>query len=110
MDIFALLHITVKNLIFFKRVLSFSFMPSLHNDTFFVQKIYDLLQEWRIDKNVFSITLNNASTNDLCVKKLKLKLNIKNSLLYEDEFFHMHCCAHIYIFTYSRKGRRDSNL
>jgi hypothetical protein len=54
-----------------------------------------LLQEWGINKKVFSITLDNDSANDLYVEQLKPKLNMKKALLCECEFFHMRCCAHI---------------
>jgi hypothetical protein len=46
-------------------------------------------------KRFFFLTLDNASTNDSCVEKLKPKLNMKNALLSEDEFFHICCCTHI---------------
>ena len=71
-----------KNWVLFKRVLSFSFMPPPHNGVSLAQKIYDLLQEWGIDKKIFSLTLDNASTNDLCVENLKAKLNMKKALLF----------------------------
>ena len=68
-------HFIDKNWVLSKRVLSFSFMPPPHNGISLAQKIYDLLQEWGIDKNIFSLTLDNASANDLCVENLKAKLN-----------------------------------
>jgi hypothetical protein len=88
-------HFIDKNWVLSKRVLSFSFMPPPHNGASLAKKIYDLLQEWGIDKKIFSLTLDNASSNDLCVENLKAKLNMKNALLFEGEFFHMRCCAHI---------------
>ena len=88
-------HFIDKNWVLSKRVLSFSSMPPPHNGASLAENIYNLLQEWRIDKKVFSITLDNASTNDLCVGQLKPKLNMKKALLCESEFFHMHCCTHI---------------
>jgi hypothetical protein len=54
-----------------------------------------LLEEWGIDKNVFSITLCNVSANDLCVVNLKPKLNMKKALPCDGDLFHMRCCAHI---------------
>jgi hypothetical protein len=57
--------------------------------------ILNLLQEWGIDKKIFTITLDNASVNDHCVELLKQKLNIKRALLCEGEFLHLHCCTHI---------------
>jgi hypothetical protein len=88
-------HFIDNNLVLSKRVLSFSFMPPPHNGASLAEKIYSLLVEWGIDKNVFSITLGNASVNDLCVVNLKPKLNMKKALPCESELFHMCCCAHI---------------
>jgi hypothetical protein len=61
-----------------------------------VKKTYNFLEEWGIETKVFSITLNNASSNDVCVGLLRNQLNIKKALVCEDEFFfHIRCCAHI---------------
>jgi hypothetical protein len=73
-------------------------MPPPHNGASLAEKICSLLEEleeWGIDKMVFSITLDNASVNDLYVVNLKPKLNMKKALPYEGELFHMRCCAHI---------------
>jgi hypothetical protein len=59
--------------------------------------IHNLLQERGIDKKIFTITLDNASTNDRCVELLKQKLNIKRALFCEGEFFHLHCYAYILV-------------
>jgi hypothetical protein len=67
-------HFIDKNWVLSKRVLSFSFMPPPHNGASLAEKICSLLEEWGIDKKVFSITLDNASANDLCVVNLKPKL------------------------------------
>jgi hypothetical protein len=84
-----------KNWVLSKRVLSFSFMPPSHNDASLIEKIYSVLKECEIDKKVFSITLDNVSTNDLCVVNLKPKLNMKKAILCECELFHMRCCVYI---------------
>jgi hypothetical protein len=76
-------------------VLSFSFIPPPYNGASLAKKIYNLLQDYGIDKKVFSLTLDNVSTNDLCVGQLKPKLNMKKALLCECEFFHMRCYAYI---------------
>ena len=44
---------------------------------------------------MFSITLDNDSTNDTFVDFLKLQLNVRKSLLKDGKFFHLRCCAHI---------------
>jgi hypothetical protein len=91
MDIYICLtaHFISKDWVLIKRVLKFSFMPPPHNGNALSDMILNLLQEWRIDKKIFTITLDNASANDRCAELLKQKLNIKKALLCEGEFLHM---------------------
>jgi len=70
-------------------------MPPPHNGISLFEKTYNMLEEWGIETKVFTITLNNASSNDVCVGLLRNQLNMKKTLLCEGEFFHIHCCAHI---------------
>ena len=84
-----------KDWVLIKRVLKFSFMPPPHNGNALSNMILNLLQEWGIDKKIFTITLDNASANGRCAELLKQKLNIKRAILCEGEFLHLRCCAHI---------------
>ncbi|XP_057760442.1 zinc finger BED domain-containing protein RICESLEEPER 2-like [Arachis stenosperma] len=43
----------------------------------------------------FSVTVDNASSNDVAIKYLKQRLNSWNSIILNGEFIHMRCCAHI---------------
>jgi hypothetical protein len=70
-------------------------MPPPHNGISLFEKTYNMLEEWGIETKVFTITLNNASSNDVCVGLLRNQLNMKKTLLCEGEFFHIHCCAQI---------------
>jgi hypothetical protein len=88
-------HFIDKNWVLTKKVLNFSLMPSPHNDISVCERMYNLLQEWGIETKVFSITLDNASSNDVFVGLLKHQLNIKKAILCEGEFFHLCCCGHI---------------
>ncbi|XP_059436041.1 zinc finger BED domain-containing protein RICESLEEPER 2-like [Corylus avellana] len=88
-------HFINKDWVLTKRVLNFSFMPPPHNGISLSDVIYNLLQEWGIENKIFSITLDNASSNDSCVGFLKEKLNMKKALPCDGDFFHMRCCAHI---------------
>ena len=72
-----------------------SFMPLPHNSISLFEKIYILLQEVGIQNNIFTITLDNASSNDACFEGLKQILDIKKALLCESEFFYLRSCAHI---------------
>jgi len=49
---------------------------------------------WGIEKRIFSLTLDNASTNDVLIKTLKSELILQNSLVCDGEFLHIRCCAH----------------
>ena len=54
-----------------------------------------MLKDWGIDGKIFSLTLDNASSNDSMQNILKERLNLQNRLLCDDDFFHVRCCAHI---------------
>ncbi|KAF7820887.1 zinc finger BED domain-containing protein RICESLEEPER 2-like [Senna tora] len=53
------------------------------------------LREWGIDNKIFSITLDNASYNDVMVNNLKQRLSINRSLLCDGALFQVRCCSHI---------------
>ncbi|KAH7688641.1 Tam3-transposase (Ac family) protein [Dioscorea alata] len=58
-------------------------------------KLFEFLKEWGIEKKVFSLTLDNASSNDNMKDILKEQLSLHDSLLCGGEFFHIRCSAHI---------------
>ncbi|KAL4567497.1 hypothetical protein LXL04_023082 [Taraxacum kok-saghyz] len=88
-------HYVDKNWVLHKRLLNFSDMPPPHNGISLSEKVYSLLAKWGIEGKLFSITLDNASSNDTFVNILKLQLNVRKSLIKEGRFFHIRCCAHI---------------
>jgi hypothetical protein len=64
-------HFIDKNWVLSKRVLNFSFMPPPHNGISLCEKTYNILEEWGIQTKVFTITLDNASSNSIFVGLLK---------------------------------------
>ncbi|KNA13143.1 hypothetical protein SOVF_119460 [Spinacia oleracea] len=74
-----------------KRILNFSFMPPPHTGVAMVEKIYNLLKDWGIEKKVMSMTLDNASANDAFADCLKGNLD----LMCDGAYFHVKCCCHI---------------
>nr|XP_027186640.1 zinc finger BED domain-containing protein RICESLEEPER 2-like [Cicer arietinum]XP_027186641.1 zinc finger BED domain-containing protein RICESLEEPER 2-like [Cicer arietinum] len=76
-----------------KRIISFTIIPN-HKGVTVGKKIEEVLKDWRI-QNVSSITVDNASSNDVVVTLLKKKVKNMNGLMGDGEFFHMRCCAHI---------------
>ncbi|XP_021735189.1 zinc finger BED domain-containing protein RICESLEEPER 2-like [Chenopodium quinoa] len=74
-----------------KKILNFSYIGPPHTGIHLCDHVYGLLKEWGIQKNIFSITLDNASSNDVFAENLKGELELING----GEFFHVRCCAHI---------------
>jgi len=67
-------------------------MPPPHNGVSLVEKLLLLLKDWGLNKKVMCLTVDNASSNDLCVDMMKVHLK----LLYNGNYFHVCCCAHIF--------------
>ncbi|CAN7030240.1 unnamed protein product, partial [Brassica oleracea var. botrytis] len=78
-----------------RRIISFSPIPDHKGETIANQFLRSL-DDWGIEK-VFSVTLDNASSNDKAITVLKNRLSNRNndSLLMNGEFMHIRCCAHI---------------
>ena len=77
------------------KILAFCGMPPPHSGVELAKKIMELLTEWKIDKKIFSLTLDNASANDNMQLNLRNQLCLRKSLLCGGEFFHIQCCEHI---------------
>ena len=89
-------HFIDKNWKLQKRVLNFCNMPPPHNGIALSEKIYSLLHDdWGIEGKIFTITLDNATSNDVSVDSLQMQLNLDGLLPLRGEFFHLRCCAHI---------------
>ncbi|KAL0000367.1 hypothetical protein SO802_014148 [Lithocarpus litseifolius] len=88
-------HFIDRNWVLQKRVLNFCFMPPPRNGVSLYEKMYNLLCEWEIENKVFSVTLDNASSNDVFVDILRTQLSIRKALVCNGEFFHFRCYAHI---------------
>ena len=84
-------HYVDANWVLQKRVLNFSFMDPLHNGTSLCKIVLTMIQEWGIDTKLFSITLDNASSNDNFIVLLKDQLNFKKVLVSSSESFHLRC-------------------
>ncbi|XP_073042327.1 zinc finger BED domain-containing protein RICESLEEPER 2-like isoform X2 [Primulina eburnea] len=70
-------------------------MPPPHSGVELASKLFGFLKEWGFEKKVFSLTLDNASSNDNMQGILKERLSLHDSLLCDGEFFHVRCSAHI---------------
>lgn len=89
-------HFVDKNWKLQKRILNFCNMPPPHTGIALSEKIYSLLHDdWGIEGKIFTITLDNATSNDVSVVSLQTQLNLDGLLPSNGEFFHLRCCAHI---------------
>jgi len=77
------------------KLLNFCHMPPPHTGFVLSKKIYEFLQDWELEKKIFSITLDNASANDVLQNTLRSQLILQNGLICGGELFHVRCCAHI---------------
>lgn len=51
-------------------------MSPPHTGVHLCDHVYGLLKEWGIQKKIFSITLDNASSNDVFAENLKGELDL----------------------------------
>ncbi|XP_061348150.1 zinc finger BED domain-containing protein RICESLEEPER 1-like [Gastrolobium bilobum] len=78
-----------------KRVLSFVKVPPPRRGVDVSDAIFKCLQLWGIESKVFSVSVDNAAYNDVCIRNLKGTLSRNNNLVLSGKLFHVRCCAHI---------------
>ncbi|KAL4554094.1 hypothetical protein LXL04_037284 [Taraxacum kok-saghyz] len=88
-----------------KRILNFQHMPPPHNGVCLTEKISSLLSDWGIEKKLFTITLDNASSNDTFFNLLKGQLSNEGALRSNGDYFHIRCCAHYIKGSQARKQK-----
>lgn len=77
------------------KILSFCAMPPPHSRFELAKKVLSCLEDWGIEKKIFSLTLDNASSNDNMQSIFKDQLSSRHGLLCDGEFFHIRRSAHI---------------
>ncbi|XP_050919512.1 zinc finger BED domain-containing protein RICESLEEPER 2-like [Lathyrus oleraceus] len=90
-----------------KRIISFTIIPNHKGETV-GRKIEEVLRDWGI-RNVSTITVDNATSNDVAVTYLKRKITNMNGLMGDGECFHMRCSAHILNLVVN-EGLKDKHL
>lgn len=90
-----------------KRIISFTVIPNHKGETV-GRKIEEVLRDWGI-RNVSTITVDNATSNDVAVTYLKRKIVNMNGLMGDGECFHMRCSAHILNLVVN-EGLKDKHL
>ncbi|KAL6580660.1 hypothetical protein OROMI_008684 [Orobanche minor] len=78
-----------------KRVLNFVHLPPPRTGLIIADEILKCLRGWGLENKVYTLSVDNASNNDTCVKNLKITFSKTRSLLLDGELFWVRCCAHI---------------
>ncbi|KAB2035951.1 hypothetical protein ES319_D04G188800v1 [Gossypium barbadense] len=78
-----------------KRIIRFRALFPLYDGLNIADELVLCLSQWGIDKKIFSITLDNASYNDVMVSCLKNHFRANRAILCDGAFFQVRCCAHI---------------
>ncbi|KAL1112855.1 hypothetical protein V6Z11_D02G153700 [Gossypium hirsutum] len=76
-----------------KKILNFCPISS-HKGESIRMVIEKCLLNWRIDK-LFTVTVDNASSNDVAIGYLRKKFNPRGGLVQNGKYLHMRCMAHI---------------
>ena len=76
-----------------KKILNFCPMANHKGDTI-GRMVESCLLKWGIDR-LFTITENNASSNDVAIDYVKKKIKERDSSILGGEFMHMCYCVHI---------------
>ena len=75
-----------------KRIISFKTINTPHNGKNIATLINDEIIDLGIRDKIFTITLDNASNNDVAIQRVKRFWQIKDDYA---KLFHVRCCAHI---------------
>ena len=76
-----------------KRIINFCLIKNHKGETI-GRKIEKCLLGWGISR-VFTMTVDNASSNDVAISYLKSRMEDWNSHPLKGEYLHVRCCAHI---------------
>ncbi|WZZ26671.1 hypothetical protein YC2023_010072 [Brassica napus] len=77
------------------KILTFCALPPPHTGMNVALKLLKSVEEWGVEKKMFSLTLDNATSNDSMQDIVKTQVLLSNDLLCGGEFFHVRCAAHI---------------
>ncbi|CAJ2660805.1 unnamed protein product [Trifolium pratense] len=76
-----------------KKILNFCQITG-HTGKIIVKEVETCLNSWELNQ-VFSITVDNASSNGVVVRFMKGWMNANNCLILKGNYIHMRCCVHV---------------
>jgi hypothetical protein len=80
-----------------KRIIGFFNVKGRHTGAKLSETFTEVMVKWYIENRLFSLTLDNASSNEVDVNDIisDLKDNGNGSLVCDGIFFHVRCACHI---------------
>jgi hypothetical protein len=80
-----------------KRIIGFFNVKGRHTGAKLSETFTEVMVNWYIEKRVFALTLDNASSNEVAVNDIisDLNENGSDSLVCDGMFFHVRCACHI---------------
>ena len=75
--------------------MSFVHIPPPHRGVEIASSIFKSAKEWGIEHKIYSISVDNASNNDVAIRILRDDISRSKKLLCDGKLFHVRCCAHI---------------
>ncbi|XP_024981677.1 zinc finger BED domain-containing protein RICESLEEPER 2-like [Cynara cardunculus var. scolymus] len=78
-----------------KCILSFVDVPPPYSGLCIYDSLFKCLKEWNIETKFATLTIDNATTNDVVATKLMEIMNFQKKLVIGGKLFHVRCCAHI---------------
>ncbi|KAL6606763.1 hypothetical protein ACP70R_042416 [Stipagrostis hirtigluma subsp. patula] len=78
-----------------KRIVNFFHVEGRHTGENLSYTLCSSLVKWYVEKKMFSVTLDNASANEVAVKDLIVELKKHSNLICDGLFFHVRCAHHI---------------
>lgn len=76
-------------------IINFRYFPPPHRGSDIYAFVLGLLKEWGLEGKAFSMTVDNASSMDVMINRLKSDLHSSSPLPCMGKYFHVRCCAHI---------------
>ncbi|XP_056859979.1 zinc finger BED domain-containing protein RICESLEEPER 2-like [Raphanus sativus] len=77
------------------KIITFCALAPPHTGMNVAMQLLESMKEWGIEKKIFSVTLDNATSNDSMQDIVKSQLMLTDDLVCGGEFFHVRCAAHI---------------
>ena len=74
---------------------NFVHVPPPHTKQVLADVLLDVLLDWNMDRKIYTITMDNCSSNDGMIDILLEKLSSTGSLVFHGKIFHMRCAAHV---------------